>query len=51
MIRWAIKHKYQQVRMTNVFGSPAIGKIANKLGFTWRGEKVWTKSILGPLNI
>lgn len=51
MIRWAIKHEYQQVRMTNVFGSPAIGKIAEKFGFTWRGGKVWTKSILGPLNL
>ena len=51
MIIWAANHKYQKVRMTNVFGSPAIGKIAEKFGFTWRGGKVWTKSILGPLNL
>ena len=51
LIKWAIDNGYKKVRLTNISGSIAINKIATKLGFMQKSATVWTKSIVGPLQI
>lgn len=51
LVRWAIQNGYKSVKLTNLFNSEIIDKIAIKLCFSRQDEKIWIKSIVGPLNL
>lgn len=50
LMRWAAKNGFKKVTLTDLLGSKAINNIATKFAFEKHGN-VWTKSLIGPLNL